>query len=210
MDVVAKGARRPSSRLAGSSEPLSACIMHVAEGKRNAFVTQVQPVSSFPGLRSDYNRLSLALALTELAAAVLPHEQPAPDAFTLLVSALRYLEAHPEPVAALVWAELKLLDLSGFMPELSVCVVSGEPVKEAMPWLSPHAGGYVSAENAGRFTDRFQTRAEALYGLVATAALPEPPPRLRFCMECLTALMPFWRAVADKPLPAKEALFLTG
>ena len=52
MDVVAKGARKAASRLAGSSEPLSACILHVAEGKKNAFVTQVQPVSSFPGLRS--------------------------------------------------------------------------------------------------------------------------------------------------------------
>jgi len=52
--------------------------MQVAEGKKNAFVTQVQPVSSFPGLRADYERLSFGQALAELAAAVMPHEQPVP------------------------------------------------------------------------------------------------------------------------------------
>lgn len=204
--MVAKGARKAASRLAGSSEPLAACIIHVATGKRNAFITQVQPVSSFPGLRADYDRLSYGLALAELAATVLPHEQPAPEAFSLLVSSLKYLESHPKPLVALVWAELQLLQLSGFMPELSQCVITGEKVQEADPWLSPHAGGYVVAGNVGRYTDRFQTRAEVLYGLCAAAALDAPPANMRFAEECLAALYPFWKAIADKPLPANEAV----
>lgn len=206
LDVVAKGARKAASRLAGSSEPLSACIMHVAEGKRNAFVTQVQPVSTFPGLRADYERLSFALALTELAGTVLPHEQPAPDAFTLIVTSLKYLEAHPKPLVALVWAEVRLLELSGFMPDLSQCVVTGAPIQEDRPFLSPHAGGYMVASEAMRFTDRFQTWAEVLYGLSAIAELDEPPANLKFAPECLAALHPFWKAIADKPLPAHEAV----
>jgi DNA repair protein RecO (recombination protein O) len=206
LDVIAKGARKSASRLSGASEPLSACIMNVAEGKRNWFVTQVQPVTSFPGLRGDYERLSFALALTELAAAVLPHEQPAPDAFTIVVSSLRYLEAHPKPLVALVWAELQLMQLSGFFPDFSVCVLTGEPVKEAMPFVSPHAGGYVSLENSSRYTDRFQCRAEVLYGIVALAGRSEPPNNLRFAEESLRALLPFWKAIADRALPANEEI----
>jgi DNA repair protein RecO (recombination protein O) len=182
--------------------------MHVAEGKKNAFVTQVQPVSSFPGLRADYERLSFALALAELAAAVLPHEQPAPEAFTLIVSGLKYLETHPRPLVALVWAELRLLELSGFMPQFETCVLTGTPMQEAQPWISPHAGGFVNAERVSTYTDRIQTRAEVLYGLTATVALEEPPQNLKFAQESLAVLFPFWKAVADRPLPANQALFL--
>lgn len=206
VDVIAKGARKTASRLSGSSEPLSACVVHVAEGKKNLYVTQVQPVSSFPGLRADYDRLSLGLAVLEIAAAVLPHEQPAPEAFSLLVSSLKYLEAHPKPLVVFAWAEVKLLDLAGFMPELGQCIVTRTAMNDAMPFLSPHAGGYVSAEAAVRYTDRFQTRAEVLYGISALAETDEPPANLKFVEETISALLPFWRAVADTALPANESL----
>lgn len=204
IEVIAKGARKAASRLAGISEPLAASIVHVAMGKKNAFVTQAQPVASFLGLRSDYERLSFGLALAELASAVLPHEQPAAEAFTLVVSSLQYLEKHSTPLIALIWAEVQLLSLSGFMPELSGCVVTGVPVQEAMALLSPHAGGYVAAESAGSFTDRFAARAEVLYNLVALAGLDRPPKHLKFATESLIALFPFWKAIAERSLPANE------
>lgn len=204
IDVTARGARKAASRLAGSSEPLSACILHVAEGKHKAFVTQVQPVTSFPGLRADYGRLSLALALTEVAAAVLPHEQPAPEAFALLASSLKYLEAHEKPVVAFVWAETQLLRLAGFMPEIGACVVCGKPVSGPVPALSPHAGGYVCVDDMGRYTDRYGARAEVLYGLTAIAELEAPPANLKFAQECVAALYPFWREIAGWALPANE------
>ena len=206
LDVVARGARKAASRLSGSSEPLSACILHVAEGKRNAFVTQVQPVTSFPGLRADYERLSLGLALTEIAAAVLPHEQPAQESFTVVVSSLSYLEAHPKPLVAFVWAEMQLMRVAGFMPEFEVCVVCGSKIKEGNPLLSPHAGGYVCAPDSGRYTDRSYTRAEVLYGLTAVAELDAPPPNLKFAQESVAALYPFWKAIAGWALPANEGV----
>ncbi|MEQ1933689.1 MAG: DNA repair protein RecO [Fimbriimonadaceae bacterium] len=206
IDVTAKGARKGGSRLSGSSEPLSACILQLATGKRNQYVTQAQPISSFPGLRTDYDRLSYALALTELAAAVLPHEHPADEEFGFLVRALHDLEHHEKPLVALIWAQLKLMDMSGFLPSFDVCVLTGVPVGEALPFLSPHAGGYIAFDSAVGFTDRFQTRAEVLYGLSACQEIDEPPPNLKFASECFRALFPFWRAYAEKQLPANEAI----
>ena len=104
MDVLAKGARKSASRLSGISEPLSACVMTLAEGKRTAFVTQAQPLASYRGLRTDFERLSYALALVELYAAVLPIDEPFPEAFDLLSRSLRHLETHPKPMVSLVWA----------------------------------------------------------------------------------------------------------
>ena len=206
IDVIAKGARKAASRLAGSSDPLSASILSLAPGKRNLYVTQAQPLSAFRSLRNDFDRLSMALALAELYAAVMPFEQPDAAAFELLKSSLEALEAHERPLVALVWAEVRLLEAAGFQPQFGVCAVSDLPIGEAVCWLSPEAGGYVSAGFAERFGDRFQAAAEVLYGLSRIGDFAEPPANLKMAMESLKALMPFWRHVAETPLPAGEAL----
>ncbi|HVT14244.1 MAG TPA: DNA repair protein RecO [Fimbriimonadaceae bacterium] len=205
IDVVAKGARKAGSRLAGSSDPLVVAKLSIATGKKNQFITQTQPLASFRGLRTDFERLSFALALCELYSAVIPWEEPFPEAYELLTRSLRELESHEKPLVALVWAELQLLSLTGFLPAFDRSCVDGEPVKEAAPWVSPHAGGYVDEAEAMRFTDRVRTRAEVLYGLARTAELEDPPPHLRFADECLALLLFFWRQIAEAPLPANES-----
>jgi DNA repair protein RecO (recombination protein O) len=206
IDAVAKGARKAASRLAGISDPLSVGVLGIAEGKVNRFVTQAQPLSSFRGLRTDYERLSFGLALVELYAAVLPHEQPFPEAYDLLTESLRHLEKHPKPLVALLWAEAKLLEISGFMPQFDRCVATGELLAEANPFVSPSAGGYVTDSAASPFVDRFRTRAEALYGLARLPDLEAPPPNMKFGDEALADLLPFWRAIAEAPLPANESV----
>ncbi len=161
IDVVAKGAKKAASRLAGSSDPLTMATMTLAKGKVNQFVTQSQPISSFRGLRTDYERLSFALALLEIYAAILPWEEPLEGAYDLLEGSLRAIESHPKPIVALVWSELKLMEESGYLPPFDTCVQTGVTVKEAEPWLSPTAGGYVSVPTAYEFNDRFITKAEA-------------------------------------------------
>lgn len=205
LDVIAKGARKGASRLAGCSDPVTASIMTLAVGKRNEFVTQAQPLSSFRGLRTDFERLTFGLALTELYDALMPYEQPLEEAYELLLVSLATLEHHEKPVVALVWCELRLLEVSGFMPSFDRCVATGNAVAEANAFLSPDAGGYISDPEAMQFTDRVRVRAEVLYGLARTAELDEAPPNLKYAEEALLALMPFWRHVASMPLPANES-----
>jgi DNA repair protein RecO (recombination protein O) len=205
MDVIAKGARKGGSRLAGVSEPLSCATFQVAVGRRRRYVTQAQPVSSFPGLRADYERLSLALALCEAYAAVCQPDNPDPDGFDLLVLSLRTLEAHPSPAVALVWAELRLLHAEGVQPGWIACAVDGGQIAEDPAWLSPTAGGYVSQQYSREFADRFQVAAEVAIGLAKTAELDGPPVRLKRAPECLRALLPFLLHMAHAPLPASES-----
>lgn len=206
IDVVAKGAKKAGSRLAGISEPLTMSSLAIVQGKRSAFITQAQPLSSFRRLRADYDRLQCGLAFAELVAAVCPYEQPMPDLYELVGRCLGHLEVHPKPLVALIWCEMRLMDSTGFHPEFERCVVSGASIGEAEPYVSPHAGGYVCDAEAMRFTDRTKTRAEVLYGLARLAALAEPPSNLKFAAECAATLFPFWRALAESPLPANDAL----
>ena len=206
VDVYAKGARKGASRLAGVSDPLSVGRLALAQGKRSRFVTQAQPQTSFPGLRTDFDRLSLGLATVELFAAVLPYEEPDPDAYELLVRSLRAIEAHPKPFAAAVWSQVALLAHAGFLPSFGACVVTGAPLREGEPFLSPRAGGYVSDAASPPFADRFRVRAEVAINLDRLTPMGNPPPNLRFAAETLAALLPFWRHVADASLPALDAV----
>lgn len=206
VDVVAKGARKAASRLAGISDPLCVSRLEVAEGKKNRFITQAQPLRSFPGLRTDFDRLNYALALCELNAMVLPWEEPFPEAHELLHYALHQIEGHAKPLVALIWAQVALLNLTGFLPQFAECVLTGQPIRDAQPYVSPSAGGYVSDDAANPYTDRFLTRAEVLYGLSKLPEWETPPPNLKFAPETLATLLPFWRHIAEAPLPANEAM----
>jgi DNA repair protein RecO (recombination protein O) len=204
IDVLAKGARKSASRLSSVSEPLSTAVLNLAEGRRAMFVTQAQPLASFRGLRTDFERLSCGLALIELYAAILPVDEPFPEAYELLVRSLRHLETHPKAVVALVWAEIQLLSISGFLPQFEKCVATDGKIAEARPFLSPRAGGYVCDSAAVSFTDRFRTRAEVLYGLARLPEFDDPPGNMKFVDEALADLLPFWQHIAETQLPANE------
>jgi hypothetical protein len=44
-----------------------------------------------------------------------------------------------------------------------------------------------------------------LYGLARMSELGEPPKNLKHVEECLIVLLPFWRQIAEAPLPANES-----
>lgn len=206
IDLVARGARKPASRLRSVSEPLSVGRITYADGRNQKFVQHVEPISAFRGLRLDYERLSLALAWGELMSYVVPYEDPLEEVFDLCFSALSFIEKHGKPKVALAWAEVALLEATGFLPNFGSCVVSGSEVREAEAMVSPRAGGYVCRDEAGEYSDRFVVRAEVLYGLNALVGLESPPPGLKYIDETLNALQPFWQNICEAPLKARSHL----
>lgn len=168
-------------------------------------MTQAQPITSFPGLRTDYARLSAAFSIAELHACVAQAGNVSPEAFQLLEATLRAIESHPEPPVAAVWGQACLLELEGILPACLRCAVTGEPLKDNPSWFSPQAGGLVASSVANDYNDRYLVRAEALIGIARIAELDVPPNRLKFAQECLRALGPYWKAVAHAPVPATDA-----
>lgn len=206
IDVYAKGAKKAGSRLSGISEPLSASILHLATGKANWFVTQAQPITSFPQLRTDYDRLTCALVIAELYSTALPKGEFAEEAFESLLASLRFVEVHDKPLVALAWSTVRLMRLSGFMPQLDLCVVTGKKMNEAAPMVSPLSGGYVCAAVAGSHPDAYRTRAEVVLGLVKLVELGRPPVHLRYVEETVDALFRHWTGIAERRLPTFQSL----
>lgn len=206
IDILAKGAKKATSRLRGVSEPLGYGIYSFAAGKKQRFVTSAQPRSGFHGLRLDFDRLNLGLSWGETLGQVLPYEEPFEEAFELCLQALQEIERHPVPMVALAWSEIKLLDVIGFLPSFNRCVTTESKILESEAFFSPSGGGYVVREKAGDHSDRYLVRAEALYSLAALVPLNEPPMNLKFCYEALIALQPFWEYICETPLPARQHL----
>ncbi|MEO7454461.1 MAG: DNA repair protein RecO, partial [Fimbriimonadales bacterium] len=161
--LTARGSRKAGARLAAFTEPGTHASFGVG-ARRNAYVTQVQPLQGFSGLRSDYVRLMCALALFEVVDAVSPEDQPVPETYTECVAAVSAI-ASGEPVAALCWFDLRLMASTGHGPDFS----------RPSLLLSPEDGGAATAVSR----DAFSVSKEVAITLSKLQGLPSPPEKLK-------------------------------
>lgn len=201
MDVVARGARKAGSHLSASTEPFVFAEMHVAKGRAKNYLTQAQIHTTFPGIRKDYQRLTHALALSELYSAFTLQEQAVPKVFDLLIKSLSFLKDHPKPLVVLIWSALNLMQLEGVLPAWLHCNIKGTPLIEPVALVSPTAGGYVSQAAALQFFDRFEVRKEVLIGLSKIIECVAPPKNLKFSAESLSVLLAIWKNLTHMPFP---------
>ena len=149
--VVAKGIRRPRSRLGGGLEPFSDVHLVLAVGRTFDVVTQVALEDPHLGLRNDLLSTAAAWYLVELADRFCEGAADSHGAFVLLAQGLAALDAAPADVSRDVvarWFELALLNTMGFRPELGRCLECGAEIGPEGNAFSPVAGGVIGPECA--------------------------------------------------------------
>ncbi len=142
MRAVARGARRPGSRLAGHIELLCHSTFLVARGRNLDIVTQAQTIAAFPALRQDMERVGWGCYLAELLDRMAPEQAENLPAFRLLVEALEHLDQGRDPVLVARAFELHLMGAMGYRPQLFRCV-SCEVELEPRPQVFSAAMGGV-------------------------------------------------------------------
>ena len=143
LEAVAKGLRRPRSRLAGHLEPLTHSRLLVARGRSLDIITQAETVQAFPALHDDLERLSRGLYVAEL---VDRFTDTAPDVaglYRLVLATLQRLEIALAPDPAVRWFEMRLLADQGYQPQLHGCVRCAAPLELDGNAFAPLAGGVV-------------------------------------------------------------------
>ncbi len=151
--VIAKGIRRPRSRLGGGLEPFSDVHLVLAVGRTFDVVTQTALEDPHLGLRDDLHSTAAAWYLVELADRFCEGAAESRAAFELLAQGLAALDASPAEVSREVvarWFELHLLDVMGFRPELARCLDCGVEIAPDGNAYSPVAGGVLGPECADR------------------------------------------------------------
>lgn len=145
--AVAKGIRKTKSRFGGRLEPFSRVDLMLYKGKGALdTVTAADILTSFDEVRADYARLTAGAVVVELVEKITEEHARSFSIYQLLLGGLESLAAgrSDNVVPAFV---VKLLSISGYHPQLQVCVSCGTGA--GLAGFSPVAGGAV-CESCGR------------------------------------------------------------
>ncbi len=141
IQAVAKGVRRPRSKLSGHLELLTHSQVSLARGKNLDTVTGSQTINSFLSVKSDLELISYALYVIELLNKFTEEHIENYPLFRLLLETLKQLEQGNNNELVLRYFELHLLSHVGYRPQLQNCVLCRSPLSPVTNSFSATAGG---------------------------------------------------------------------
>lgn len=142
--LVAKGARRPTSKLAPAVELYYHIRGQAAEGKNLDLLTEAVVLERFSKLRNSLRQTALAHLLVERISSLMAEELANMGLYKLLLNCLRFLELTVHPPLLLPEAvTLKVLALGGLRVELQRCAECGQATEPLRTNFSPEKGGIV-------------------------------------------------------------------
>jgi len=146
LTAYANGANKPRSALAASTELLCYCSFVLFQNRDRYVVDKADTIRIFFGIREDIERLALASYIAQLSDEVCPHGVEAGGHLRLLLNTLHYIEREQRPRALLkALFELRILTLSGFMPNLVACRECACYEAEVM-YFSPGRGDLICGD----------------------------------------------------------------
>jgi len=148
LSAVAKGARRPGSKLSGTSEPFVYGKIMLASGRDLDVVTQAEIKESFPHIRAEIHAVAYGVYFLELVDRFVEDRQPNLDLFDALLSALYVLENGTDPELTARFFELRLLSILGYEPQFDSCLRCGRMVERERIAFSPSLGGIICGKCA--------------------------------------------------------------
>jgi len=141
LDAKAKSVRKTTSRMSGHLQPLNRIMVQLAQGRSSLdVIAGCETLESFQGLREDLERLSRALYAAELADRFLAEREESMTTYRLLLDTLRRLQ-RGDGDTALRFYEMRLLEHSGFRPQLERCLGCEQPLRPEANYFAPLAGG---------------------------------------------------------------------
>lgn len=150
IQAVAKGVRRPRSKLAGHLELLTYSQVSLARGRNLDTIIGSQTIDSFLTLKSDLWLTSCALYVTELVNQFTAEHDENYPLFQLLLATMHQLCQTGDNELVLHYFELHLLGEVGYRPQLQQCVSCHSPLKLVTNAFSPSSGGVLCSRCSQR------------------------------------------------------------
>jgi DNA repair protein RecO (recombination protein O) len=141
LKAVAKGTRRPKSKMGGHVELLTHSLLLLARGRNLDIVTQAQTINSFLSLKDNLKLMSCGLYISELVDSFTEEHIENRDIFLLFLDTLNQLAEAKNNDTVLRYFELRLLDYSGYRPQLQKCASCNSPLQPAINYFSSSQGG---------------------------------------------------------------------
>jgi DNA repair protein RecO (recombination protein O) len=163
--AVAKGAKKPKSRIAGCLEPLNRVrlTLYAREGRDLYQIREAELLHSYLGKDPSLKHICAYNYFAEICSEIAPDNQGHNALFRLLLAALDAGEKHDISHALIRYFEIWCLKLSGLLPNYAYCSNCGKCVKDDEFFAWVEAG-------QGRCRDCAQERGLKI-GVSASAAL---------------------------------------
>jgi DNA repair protein RecO len=128
IDVVAKGARRSKSPFRGTLESLNLinAIIYTSPTRELQNLSQANIENSFHQIRADLDKMTYALAISELVYIFLRHSENDPVFFDFLIQLLNGISTSENPNVVFWYFLLKFSSYLGFKPDFENCTVCGQ------------------------------------------------------------------------------------
>lgn len=147
LSAIAKGVRKPTSKLSGHVELYSYSKMLLAKGRNLHVVNQVDLLNPFLELGTDLQHIGYASHFVELIDHFTIDNEENLAAFHVLLTGLGWLtETDVDLQLAARYFELKLLEVMGYAPSLFVCAMSGRKLEAHDQFYSATDGGVITYE----------------------------------------------------------------
>ena len=182
--LVARGARRPKTRMASSLQPF--CVINVTfnhrENRELQTLSKVEAGPFFRHIGEDLTRVAYASAVCELVNRLVLGEEPGDSLFGLIIRTLQAIDQLPaEACEVLFWRfQLEFADIYGTGPEFSTCMGCGRNPEEASVRFSPSLGGILCRDCQVQDSDAMQLSLGTTRLLTRVRQMPlEHLPRLK-------------------------------
>lgn len=162
VDAVARGCKRPKSKLMAVAQPFVYAEFELFSNKDKYSVNNAEIKESFYPLRSDLDSLTVATNLAALISGGSPPGEPNERLFSLLyytVSFLAYSDCGAVDLS--LCALLRYLNVLGYCPVITACARCGGDIRaDKAAGFDPNAGGALCAKcSRGARVDRLALEA---------------------------------------------------
>lgn len=141
LSAVAKGVRKPRSRKAGHLEPFMRSSLLLARGRSFFVLTQAESIAPYIALRDDLVLVGYASYIAELLDRFTYDEEENSALYRLLSNSLTRLNRGDNPETVVRYFEIRLLDHTGFRPQLFNCAQGEEQIQPEDQFFSAAQGG---------------------------------------------------------------------
>ena len=158
--LVARGARRPKSRMASSLQPLRVITVtyNRRENRELQHLSKVEAGPYFRQIGEDLTRVGYASAVCELVNRLVLGEEPGERLFVLIFRTLEAIDQlAPEACEMLFWRfQIEFADVYGTGPEFTACLGCGSLPEEATVRFSPSLGGILCRDCQAQDSEAMQ------------------------------------------------------
>ena len=122
---MARGAKKPASRLAAITQPFTHGTYSIYKGKGMGSLQAGDQLESLRHIREDIMSTAYASYITELVDRLTEQDEPQPGIYEMLFQALHAIEEGYDPEAITLFVEWKMLQTAGLAPTLHECANCG-------------------------------------------------------------------------------------